>query len=509
MITPGFFNFYNAHRAMVATQNALSTVSHNISNANTPGYTRQRVDVSAYNSYAMPTKYQVSMGGQIGQGPQVDQILRIRDQFLDSQFRFENGLSGMNTQMSNVLQQIEGILGEPSTNGINNAIQKFFDSAQEMSLHPESLAVRSDFVQQAQDMVTVFQQQALQLSDARRQLVGDPAISGSIGTSQLGVQVLRVNEILTNVAKLNKNIIQIQSAGSNANDLMDQRDLLLDELSGLVDINVTSYDSGLIDLSIAGQIMVRGTDQVNSLEAVANVGPAPTPDDVPTLVRTVVNPVVLNDGAGAEFSAGAIKGILDMGGNGSAVTTIRGVQGQLDNLFTEIATRINALQTAGMDGYGNAAPPAIFVLNPLLNAGQALDIYHYQVNSTISTDPRLVAAAVNDPLAPGGYAGAGDGRNALAMANLKDTVVGALGGTFIDYFNGTISNVGIDSRSYQDRTSAQETLVNSLDGRRQSVSGVNVDEETIDLLRYQRAFEATSKTIQIFDEVIQTILNMV
>lgn len=508
MITPGFFGFYNAHRGLLAMQNALSTISHNISNANTEGYSRQRVELSAYEPYANPTKYTVS-AGQIGQGPEVDAVIRLRDRFLDAQYRLENGVAGMNTQIRDVLQQIEGILSEPSNGGINGAMQKFFDAAQELSLHPESLAVRSDFVQQAIDLITVAQQQALQLSDMRRTLVGDPLVPGSMQTSHLAINVNRVNEILTAVQKLNENIVSVQSSGARPNDLLDQRDKLLDELSGLVDIRITEYSGGQIDVHIADQIMIRGVRQVDRLEVVTNPGPAPAPDDVRALVRTVNGGVVLNDGAGPEITSGRIKGIVDMGGNPANITSIRGMIGDLDALITEIATRVNQLQQTGRDQNSNLGPPALFVLDPALNPGQIQNIFHYRVNAPIISDPRLIAAAIDDPTAPGNFAGVGDGRNALDMAQLRDQTFAALGGTFVDYFNGVTSNMGIDSRSYQDRSASQTRLVNSLNQRRESVSGVNVDEEMIDMLRFQRAFEATSRTVRVFDEVVQTILNMV
>ncbi len=508
MITPGFFGFYNAHRGLLAAQSALNTINHNISNANTEGYSRQRVDLTAYDPYAPPSKYQVN-AGQIGQGPIVQAVTRMRDRFLDAQYRLENGVLGMDTQIKDVLQQIEGILAEPTEGGINGAMQKFFDAAQELSLHPESLAVRSDFVQQAMDLMTVFQQQALQLSDLRRTLVGDPLVAGSFQTSHMAIHVNRVNEILTAVQKLNANIVSVKSAGAAPNDLLDQRDQLLDELSELVDVRITEYDSGQIDVFVANQLMIKGARQVDSLEVVANPGPAPAPDDVPALLRTVNGGVVLNDGAGAELAGGRLKAIADMGGNPTGITSVRGVIGQLDALATEIVNQVNALQTGGRDLSGTLGPPPLFLNDPLQNPGKVQNLFHYRVNTVVINDPTLLAAAIDDPLAPGGFAGAGDGRNALDIAQLRDQVFGSLGGTFVDFFNGVTSNLGIDTRSYEDRTTAQSNLINSLENRRQSVSGVNVDEEMIDMLRYQRAFEATSRTIQVFDEIVQTILGMV
>jgi flagellar hook-associated protein 1 FlgK len=512
MITPGFFGFYNAHRGLVATQNALNTVSHNISNANTAGYSRQRVDLEAYTPYTTPNMHQL-IGGQLGQGPWVQQVTRSRDVFLDAQYRSSNGTLGLDTAIRDALQQVEGILTEPSVSGINSAIQNFFDSAQELSLHPESMAVRANYIQQAIDMVNVFQQQGLQLSDLRRNLVGDPAVAASLDTSQLAISVNDVNTLLGNIAAINRSIISVKASGAQPNDLMDQRDKLLDELSNLVDIEVTNYDNGQIDLSIGGQTMIRSADQVDSLEVVVNPNappgpPIPTYDDVPAFVQTVNGGVVLNNGAGAEITAGRIKGISDMGGNDPNLSTVRGVMEKLDALLDTIVTQVNLLQQTGRDITGALGPPDIFFNDPALNPTETLNLFHWRVTQSVITDPGEVAAAIDDATAPGGFAGVGDGRNALNMAQLRDQTFAALGTTFIDYFNGITSKLGIDTRSYQNTSSSQEGLVQAVDLRRQSVSGVNVDEEMIDMLRYQRAFEATSKTIQMFDDVIKTILSI-
>ncbi len=508
MITPGFFSLFNAHRGLVAAQNALSTVNHNITNANTEGYSRQRVDLSAHMPYSLPTKHGPN-GGQLGQGPVVQQITRSRDAFLDKQFRESTGVSGLDFSMRDVLQQIEGILNEPATSGINSAIQEFFDAAQELSLHPETIAVRADYMQHAIDLINVFQQQGLQLLDLRTNIIGDPVTPSTVASSQLAILVEDVNNLLSNIADLNKNIVIIKATGAQPNDLLDQRDRLLDQLSELVDIQVTNFDNGQVDIRIANQLMVKGTTQVDSLEVIANPGPAPTPDDMPTLLRTATGLVVLNDGAGAEVSSGRIKGIIDMGGNSTTLSSIRNVMGKLDTLLNTIVTQVNTLQLAGRDLNGNLGTGAIFNVNAALNPGQPLGLYHWEVNAAIVTDPRLVSAASDDATAPANFAGVGDGRNALAMARLRDQTFGALGTTMVDYFNSTVSKVGIDTRSYENSSASQNNLLNSIEMRRQSVSGVNVDEEMIDMLRFQRAFEATSKMIATLDEIMKTILNLV
>ncbi|MEB3246217.1 MAG: flagellar hook-associated protein FlgK [Vampirovibrionales bacterium] len=503
VISPGFFGLLNAHRSMTAIQAAIETVNQNISNANTEGYSRQSVIMEAADPYPPVNLTQLREKGLLGQGTQVDRIDRVRDSFLDGQFRLENSTLGSHETIHDAMTQIQSILAEPTDTGVSTAMQKFFDSAQELSIHPENMAARANFLQSSVDLLAVVKQQANQLSDLRTNLVGDPAVTGSAAASQLGLRVTEVNEKLAQITSLNSSINNISAAGGAPNDLLDKRDLLLDDLSKLVNINVTHTANNQLNLSIGGQTMIRGTVQVDSLQVVANPGPSPTPDDTPTLVQTVTGGATLN----STITGGQIHGLLTMGGNGSTVTTVRGVLGELNTLFDTLAQQVNTLQTGGRDLDGNATPPAIFDLA----AGSTLAIFRYSVSPTLLGDLRQVAAAIDDSTAtsPVGFAGAGDGRNALAIAQLKNTNLAALGNIKLsEYFDTALSGVGVDARSYEDRANAQLNVVETLDGNRQSVSSVNMDEEMINLLRFQRAFEASSRLVNTYNEIAQTLINL-
>jgi len=508
MISPGFFGLYNAHRALLTAQGAMNVVNANISNANTEGYTKQRADITEADPYAAPSISQLSQG-QVGQGSIITQVTRSRDQFLDAQYRLANGISGQNTTMNGIFDQLQGIVAEPSTNGANTAMQNFYDTAQQLSVSPSSTAVRSQFMQQAADMVTTFQQEGQQLVDLRKNLVGDPSDTTSFATSQLAITANQINTMLSSIVKINQSIASVQSSGANANDLLDQRDLMLDKLSNLVDIKVTNYDSGQVDVTIAGQNMIKGVTQMDSLQVIQNTGTTPAPDDVPSLIRTVKGGITLNDGTAPDISSGTLKGINDMGGNDLTLTTVRGLLGKLDSLLTSIVTTVNTLQTSGRDLTGSLATSnPVFKTDATLNPSQPLAMFHYVANTDIIKNPKLLAAASDDSTQTGNFAGVGDGRNATLMAQLRDKTDATLGSNPVDYLTGMTTSLGIDASSYQSSSKSQAALVGSLSQQRASISGVNTDEETIDLLRFQRAFEASSKVISTLDQMYQTIINM-
>ena len=503
IISPGFFGLLNAHRSMTAIQSAIEMVNQNVSNANTAGYTRQQVILEAADPYPPMNLTQLRDTGLLGTGVQVDRIDRVRDNFLDGQFRLENGTLGNNETIQTVLTQLESILAEPSNTGISTAMQKFFDSAQALSIHPESMAARADYLQSATDMLQVFQQQANQLKDLRTNLVGDAAVAGSAAGSQLGLRVNEANEKLQTIASLNTQISTVTAAGGAPNDLLDKRDMLLDELSNLANISVTALANNQISVTLGGQTLIRGTQLIDTLQVIANPGAAPAPDNDPTLVQTVTGGTTLN----SAITSGKIAGLLTIGGNGTSVTTVRGVMGELSTLFNTIATQVNTLQTGGRDMDGNATPPAVFDLA----AGSTLAIFRYSMNATLQGDYRQIAAAIDDPTAtsPVGFAGVGDGRNALAIAQLKNTNLAALGNIkMTEYFNTTLSGLGVDSRAYVDRTQSQQNVVDTLETNRQSVSSVNIDEEMINLIKFQRAFEASSRLVRAYDEVAQTLIQL-
>ena len=530
MITPGFFGFFNTYRGLVTAQNALNTVNNNISNANTAGYNREEVDITEANPYQAPSTTQSSQI-QIGQGSVVSDNTRVFDSFLATQFQNQSSLLGLDSQQNSVLNQIQGILSEPSDSGINDAVTNFFNAAQELSQNPQSDPVRQTFVQSAADLTTVANQVEGQLSDLRTNLVGDPTRPATLGTSQAAVTVNQVNEYLQGVAQLNQQIVTVTASGAQPNDLLDQRDELLNKLSQLVDINVNRNANGTVDVTVGtntppgGQTLVKGVDLIDTLQYVPNVtgvaGTLNDPVNCPGYVTTVNSGVVLNDPTAPAIASGQLQGILNMGAGdyGSPVslpgTSVMKVMQNLTQFMTQLTSQVNTVQLSGLDINGNPATQPIF--QPNIPAAPPPSPYavSFSVNPVLlaSGGTNLIAAAENDPTAAGppvGFAGPGDGRNALALGQLQEADIPNLGNmTFADYWNAQIAQVGVQGQTYSDRTTSQQNVVNAITQQVQSESGVDVDQETIDLLRYQRAFEASSKVMQALDEIMQTIIGMV
>jgi flagellar hook-associated protein 1 len=503
MISPGFFGLYSAQRSILLAQTGINTVNHNIANANTPGYTRQRVDQEALPSLEVALTHGRQGGlGQLGQGATLQAITRVNNAFLAAQIRQENGTLQDQTLQSNILNQVEAVLGEPSDTGIQATMQAYFNAAQEVSLNPESTATRTVFIQAAEDMLTLFQAKGTQLQDLRNQYVGTASNPTSVANSQLAQGVSQVNDIIERLATLNKNIVIVHGAGGQPNDLLDQRDQLLKTLSGLMDVTVTETGTGQVNVSLGGgstpRQVLRGTQIVDTLTIVPNTGINATQQ--PSLVQLASNSTTIN----SEITTGTMGALLSTGSDQDP--SILNTLNQLNTLLESVATATNTIQLAGRDLNGNTPTSPVFALA----TGSSLSLFRYSVDPTLKSDPRLLAAASNDSTATGGFAGVSDGRNALALARIKQTAYTALGNaTPTDYWNQTTANVGNAVAQSERLTTFQQDIVTGLDEQHSQASGVNVDQELIDLLRYQRAFEASAKLLSAFDQITQTIINMV
>lgn len=486
----------------MANQLALNAINHNISNVNTPGFSRQRVELTNGDPYTPATYSNYSDQGQIGQGVRIVGVTRTHDNFLDTQIRIQNSLLGYHQAIRDNLQQAEGVLAVPGGNGIDAVMGDFFAAAQSLSIHPDDIAARSSFIQSAQNMLDAFQQQAQQLQDLRTNIIGDPNVPGSFNVSQVALTVDEINTLLNSIAELNQQILTVEAGGATPNDLLDRRDQLLEELSQKMNVTINYKNYDQVDILLGNNLLVRGVDVINTLVTTPNPGPIPDPDDDPTLIQLSSSGATVN----SDITGGRLGGLLKIGGNDPALTTIRGLLEGLDTLFTELATQINTLQASGRDLNGNIpAPPddEIFVLA----GGVGLDIFNYSVNTNMITDPSLIAAAIDNA---GSFDGVGDGRNALAIAQLQTQVQAALGNTtFHEYFNSQVARLGVNSRAAQDSADNIYNSVQQLEQRRQSIQGVNMEEEMINLLRFQRGFEASAKAMTTLDHVMDTIINRI
>ena len=562
--------------ALRAAQQLLNTAAHNVANANTPGYSRQRVSLVASPPYTFPAANRYALPGQIGSGVTVTAITRVRDTYLDLQVQAQTALQGEWDTRQGELAKVEAVFPEPSDSGLGSTISKFWNAWQDVASDPTSTAARTAMTEQAASLAMQINRDSTQLN----------MIASGID-SQVSQQVQTVNDLATQIAALNGQIQRVTITGDHANDLMDQREQLLEKLSAIVPAYVVAQPDGTMN------VLIGGTDLVSTVYARTIIAQAD-----PATGHT--NPVWA-DGSEVALPSGQLKALIAV-----RDTDVAGYLGQLNSLAKGVADATNTLHQRGFDANGNAGLP-IFTYRAGNEAGT------FAVNPTLASDPRLVAASASPgtpgdssvagliadlrnarsysagvagtdvvggmdlntgttarlmavsagTAAPGGYtfSGAGnsltltaadgssqtinvadlaaDGTQTLNFDQLGIKLTVNAGGagkagadmvsdltaaghntlvaaslfvpsqTTTEFFAGLVGKIGTASAQSQEMSKNQQMVVDQLTTRVQEISGVSLDEEATDMIRFQHAYQAAARVITTMDEVLDTLINRV
>lgn len=462
---PGLYGVLNTGKgALLTQQKAVDVTGHNIANANTLGFSRQRLNLETNEPISMKP-------GQMGTGVRAREIQRIYDKFLGVQINNENKSLGRWESQKDALERVEMIFDESTGFGLNQAMSEFWNAWQDLVNNPTGLGERSALLAKTEQMTQNFQKVHADL----RQIQDD------IDDSIKGI-VEEINLITPQIADLNRKISQVEIGGQNANDYRDKRDLLLQELSLKIDINSFENDEGKMTVMVCG-----GRPLVENTSAW----------DLSTETVSGHENVVWIDGDGnsvditSGISGGKLKGWIE-----TRDVAIPDYSDRLDTLAQEIITQVNGLHASGFGLSGSTG-------NDFFNGTSASDI---EVNPAIIADKNLIAAA-------GGVAWTGqvgDNSNAIAIANLQNTLTMNAGtATFDDYFNSLVSDVGSAVQTATTNFDHETVMLIHLNNHKESISGVSLDEEMINLVKFQHAYDSAAKLISTVDELLATVINMV
>ena len=474
-----FFGLNALLASLRAQQEAIDTTNHNIANANTEGFSRQVASMAPTTPYTLPSANRDAGSAlQIGTGVAVSQIKRMRDQFTDVQLRQQAALESGSQTLADGLGQVEGILNEPGDHGIQNLVSDFFNSWSDLANSPNSDAARAAVQQAGQGLASWFNTVGARLEQTRQDFDG-----------AIALQARELNDTATQLAALNALIKRSLTAGDAPNDLQDRRDLLLDKLASLAGATYRQELDGTTTVYVAGRAIVLGADATQ----------------ITTESVTLPNGKQINQLAWAnDYSPVAVDG-----GELGALLRLRDEIlpqkiDQVDALAATIVQQVNAqhLQGVGKGPYAGAplSPPPV----PPNNFFDATKI----TAATMALDP-LIAADLQAIAAAGIPSnGDGDNRNALAMAALQHQAFAALGGqTIVDYHAGNVAALGAETRQAEQTSANQKILADNLRQRRESLSGVSLDEEATSLIRSQRAYQAAARGISAMDEMLETIIS--
>lgn len=607
-------------RSIMAHTDAISTAGHNISNANTEGYSRQRVQLKEFDPLYRPDLERPDRAGMIGQGIDVQSITRIRDEMLDQRITAQQNQESYWDTRSKYYTMIEQIYNEPDEVSVRSNMDKFWESWQELSINPESQAARQAVVTRGES-----------LSDSIKSKWENLMGVGSLINSDIDSTVKQINSYANQIAAVNSEIVRSRGVGDNPNDLLDRRDLLVDKLSKLANITTDRRDPDEFMVHLDGKVLVQGgvarnfdlvslTDNNGyeklvwadtredasvsggTLGALIELRDVDVRNEIQSLNTMTMNfSDLVNDVHRNAYGANNVTGLdfftqhsfvenvngnFDRNGDGvldhsyifrftgtttlnpqdqigfEGVMTFSGPSGNVqvpyhptdtvetvinrindsngevkayldrnNNLVLKGTTAQNVenpdfvirhvedsgffltgysgiLAASGADGaYDFARADAVdslagaqFAVSPVLNPAG-----YIEVNGVIKNDVKSVAAAFRDD---SGNVNAGDGRAAVEIASIRNTKV-MIGHerTLDDYFADSVTNVGLKGEQAENNLKSHMAIMNDLRTMRDSISGVNIDEELSDIIKFQHGYNAAAKFVTIWDSLIDTVIN--
>lgn len=517
-----------AKRGMFVQQSALHTTGNNIANANTEGYTRQRVNMKPTESYPSLGINRPQIPGQMGTGVEADSVQRVRESFLDIQYRAENNKLSYWDSRANALQKMEEIMNEPSDTGLSKTLDRFWQSLQDLALDPTNAGARSVVRERGNAVADTFNYLAKSLK----------SVQGDI-KNELDVSVKEINSLANQLNNLNKQISQIEPHGYLPNDLYDERDRILDKLSSLANVKVTYNPSGGNALKIAeGTATVEIVDDTGkSLGTLVDAKQQRTNEvgigfekltengkQVYGLVQTVkigsksIDILDFN-------SAGKISSLIDSYGytsNGTEAGLYPEMLNSLDTLAHQFVQEFNNIHRSGYTlndfdsdhklnttkqdvnffSFGdNANNEEQFSLTNVKGAASLIRISEL-INQ--STD-NIAASAVDED----GNILDGNGANAINLAEVKNKnlTIDNSQSTFQNYYEGLIGGMAVNAQEAERLSTNSTVLRDSVDQRRQSVSAVSLDEEMTNMIQFQHAYNASARMITLQDEILDKIIN--
>jgi len=522
-----FMGLETSKRGLFTQQSALYTTGHNISNANTLGYSRQRVNMEATAGFPGVGLSAGTMPGFLGTGVQAGSIQRIRDGFVDQQYRQESNKFGYWESKTKAVSQMEDVMSEPSSYGLQKSLSEFWQSLGDLAANPENGGARKVVIGRAEAVADSFNYMHKSLTDIQTNLGKEITITTS-----------DVNSILQQISQLNEQIAKVEPNGYLPNDLYDARDVLIDQLSAIVPIETSYVDSGGRALAIAeGSVTIKlkvqngppvdlvvgnksATLGTNPKELVNTDGTskpiggisvwAPGVDSADPLAafKPIVHSELLDSGQLKSLmnSYGYDTQTVDANGNNIIKGLYPDMIAELNKLASAFANEMNRVHGEGTDLAGNKGGNFFVITNPDPDPTEPEKLFtaaNIVVNATLKGNPNLLAAALDTQGAE-----EGNGKNALNLAKVQFSALGDLEGSTVQtYYQGVIGQLGVEGRQAQNNTINSATLLGAVEHRRASISSVSLDEEMTDMIRFQQAYNASARMITVVDETLDKIIN--
>lgn len=443
-------------RGMFANQKALEVVGQNIANANTPGYSRQRVDLDAI---------EFKKGGlATGLGVNVQTVKQLRDTFAETRLREKEADLGGYDEQIKLYEQLEVLFASGSENDMDKLLTKFFNSFSELSNNPESLALRQSVVYSANNLINRFHE-----LDA-----GLDAIKTDI-SKEATVVVSEINRLASDIAKLNVQIASASESGQADNKALDLRAMRLDELSKLVDVDTIYSNNDSVEVRIGALVLVQHDRTFNVDSEI---------DSVNNTFR-----LRLNNGRTLKSVGGKLGAMID-----SYDSILPEYANRLDNLAESLVTKVNQIHVNGYDLNNNTG--ISFFQNGNTSASTI------GLNSQIQNDVTLIAASNTNNAV-------GNAEAARQIFALLDDTSAVQNQSFIEYSLSIASDTGFKISGLKTQVESATSSKLMLENQKTATSGVNMDEELANMINFQNAYQASARVIASVQAMYDTILSLV
>lgn len=475
--------------AVWAQQRALDITGHNISNVNTPGYSRQTV----IHASTQPTFLGRSGNGQImgvGTGVDVQEIKQYRDYFLDQKLRRENEKAGYWNARRGSIEELETIFNDNTEDGLQAVMDSFWNSWSQLSKPGGGLSARALVKENAIAFVDTVKNIDLMLTNFRRNR-----------NNEIKENIDKLNSITNSIARLNYDIKRIEGSGAIANDYRDQRDKLVNELTQMANIQVVEGTN--FNINLEGRLIVADT---NSIPLVA------VPDQNTDGYYRIKWSKTMED---INIKGGSIKALIE-----TRDTLVGGYRERLNQFVTGVAMEVNAIH---LNGYGNidATKRAMFV-NSATNLVGGMDLSNIGFNPDLFEVNHIAAAAdiITTPPTPGNGAPPGNNENnlnAIKMSELRlkdffsETQYAPGTGKFNadEFYRSIITGIGLDGNEAANAADAQNLLIEQVEYKRQALMAVSLDEEMSNLIKFEHSYNAAARIVNALDEMLEVIVNKV
>lgn len=475
-----FYSFETVRKALMASQVAIDVTNQNVSNVNTEGYARQRVDLTSISADMGPTKF-ARTSPSAGQGVDLGGISQIRDQFIDIRYRKQYAQYGEWSSKLSFMTDIENAIDEVSTDGLNTVLSNFYDQLQSFSLNADSIEYATTFRSAASKVTQILNQYSGELADVQQQYIFNTV-----------TDVADLNRAVQSISELNDQIKGMTMRGTVPNELFDQRNLLMDKLANLCGATFENAEYGQINVKLGDRYLL-GTDNVAQALEVDTSG-------------SEVAIKFSSDSTPADIATGGLKGYL-AGLNGKGIFANGGeddykgiayYQQSLDALAKSFADTFNTLNYKDGDKFlftssdgGDITAKSIRISDEWLKDAQ------FVTRSTIDDEP-------------GTTPGTGKNDNLLKMIealNAKQGITSFFSGTFEEFSTSLIGEMGVDVKYCKDMTDSANAVVNTLAKQKESVMGVSIDEEGVNMVKYQKSYNAAARLMTVMDEMLDTLIS--